>query len=202
MLLRSLRWLAGALLVAAVFAQDGPRGEAGVAPTDAKSDYIVNALDLLRVQIFQEEDLTREVRVSQEYRIVLPLIGAIDVKGKTVRQLQETIRELYDADYLVNPQVNVFVIEYAQRSVNVLGSVNSPGVVLFPQEQGLTLLDAIARVGGFSRLADRRKVKLTRIADGKISTFIINADEIIEGSAREAWPLMQDDVIFVPERIL
>lgn len=185
-----------------MFAQDGSRGETNAAAADTKSDYVVNALDLIRVQIFQEDDLTREVRVSQEYRIVLPLIGAIDVRGKTVRQLQETIRDLYDADYLVNPQVNVFVIEYAQRSVNVLGSVNSPGVVPFPREQGLTLLDAIARVGGFSRLADRRKIKLTRTAEGKVSTFIINADEIIEGSAREAWPLMQDDVIFVPERIL
>lgn len=168
----------------------------------SKPDYVLHASDLVRVQVFQEEELTREVRVSQEFRIMLPLIGPIDVRDKTVRQLQETIRELYDRDYLVNPQVNVFVIEYAQRSVNVLGSVNSPGIVLFPQEQGLTLLDAVARVGGFSRLADRRKLKLTRVVDGKTSTYIINADEIIEGNAREAWPLVQDDVIFVPERIL
>ncbi len=196
-----MRWLAGLVIAASMVAQEAPRGESG-ATADAKPDYVFNASDLIRVQIFQEEDLTREVRVSQEYRIMLPLIGPIEVKGKTVRQLQETIRELYDRDYLVNPQVNVFVIEYAQRSVNVLGSVNSPGSVLFPQEQGLTLLDAVARVGGFSRLADRRKVKLTRTVDGKTNTFIINADEIIEGNARAAWPLMQDDVIFVPERIL
>ncbi len=189
------------VLAVTLLAREVPRGEVSET-AESKSDYIFNASDLIRVQIFQENDLTREVRVSQEYRIMLPLIGAIDVKGKTVRELQETIRELYDRDYLVNPQVNVFVIEYAQRSVNVLGSVNSPGIVLFPQEQGLTLLDAVARVGGFSRLADRRKVKLTRTVDGKTSTFIINADEIIEGNARAAWPLLQDDVIFVPERIL
>ncbi len=180
---------------------EGPRSREDAAAAE-KPDYVIQALDLLRVQVFQEDDLTREVRVSQEYRIVLPLIGTIDVRGKTVSQLQATIRELFDRDFLVNPQVNVFVIEYAQRSVNVLGSVNTPGAVMFPQEQGLTLLDAIARVGGFSRLADRRKIKLTRKVDGRTASYIINADEIIEGSSKDSWPLLQDDVIFVPERIL
>lgn len=180
---------------------EGPRSREDAAAAE-KPDYVIQALDLLRVQVFQEDDLTREVRVSQEYRIVLPLIGTIDVRGKTVSQLQATIRELFDRDFLVNPQVNVFVIEYAQRSVNVLGSVNTPGAVMFPQEQGLTLLDAIARVGGFSRLADRRKLKLTRKVDGRTTSYIINADEIIEGSSKDSWPLLQDDVIFVPERIL
>lgn len=172
------------------------------APNVSRSDYVLLPSDLLRVQIFQEGDLTREVRISQENTINLPLIGAIDTKGKNVRQLQEEIRDLYDRDYLVNPQVNVFVVEYAKRSVNVIGSVNSPGVVLFPQEQGLTLLDAISRVGGFNRLADRRRVKLTRTTEGKVNTYIINADAIIEGNTNVNWPLVQDDVIFVPERIL
>lgn len=167
-----------------------------------KVDYVLLPSDLLRVQVFQEDDLTREVRISQENTINLPLIGSIDVKGKTVRELRETIRELYDRDYLVNPQINVFVLEYAKRSVNVLGSVNTPGVVLFPQEQGMALLDAISRVGGFTRLADRKRLKLTRTIEGKTTSYIINADDIIQGSAKDPWVLVQDDVIFVPERIL
>ncbi len=168
----------------------------------AKADYVLLPSDLLRVQIFQEDDLTREVRISQENTINLPLVGAIDVKGKTVRELRDFIHDLYDHDYLVNPQINVFVLEYAKRSVNVLGSVNTPGVVLFPQELGMTLLDAISRVGGFTRLADRKHIKLTRTTDGKTTSYIINADEIIQGAAKESWALIQDDVIFVPERIL
>ncbi len=179
-----------------------------VAPADgtgggsSKPDYLLQRSDLLRVQIFQEDDLTREVRISQEYTISLPLIGPLDLRGKTVRQAQEMIRTLYDRDYLVNPQVNVTVIEYAKRSVNVIGQVNQPGVVLFPQEEGMTMLDAISRVGGFTRLADRKRVKLTRTVDGKTTTYTINADEIIQGGAKESWPLIQDDVIFVQERVL
>lgn len=218
MLSRSLRWslltLLFALRLGAAEGDPNPAAPAEEAKTaDAKpaegrtgdpmkADYVLQRLDLLRVQIFQEDELTRDVRVSQEYTVTLPLIGTINLENRSVRQAQELIRSLYDRDFLVNPQVNVSVVEYAKRSVNVLGSVNSPGVVLFPQEQGMTLLDAISRVGGFNRLADRKHVKLSRTVEGKTSTYIINADEIIQGSAKESWPLLQDDVVFVPERIL
>lgn len=172
-------------------------------PAAAAADYVLQPSDLLNVQVFQEENLKRDVRVSQEYSITLPLIGKVDLKGKSLRQAEELIRDLYNRDYLVNPQVNVVVIEYAKRTVNVIGQVNQPGAVLFPQEQGLTLLDAISRAGGFSRLANRSQVKLTRTnADGKTETYIINADDLIKGSSSNSWPLLVNDIVFVPERIL
>ena len=152
-------------------------------PTAAVLDYVLQPSDLLNVQIFQEDDLKRDVRVSQEYSITLPLIGKVDVKGKTLRQAEEMIRVLYDRDYLVNPQINVVVVEYAKRTVNVIGQVNQPGAVLFPQEQGLTLLDAISRAGGFTRLADLKIVKLTRTnADGKSDTYVIDVGSLIKGN--------------------
>lgn len=205
MVSRANKWgwlLVAAMLLVAVTSRAQPAASEAVRPRTGRPDYVLQPADLLRVQIFQEDDLTREVRISQEFTINLPLIGALDTRGKNVRQLQELIQELYVRDYLVNPQVNVFVLEYAKRSVNVLGSVNQPGVVLFPQEQGLTLLDAISHAGGFNRLADRKKIKLTRSTATETTTHIINADEIIQGTSRESWTLVQDDVIFVPERIL
>jgi len=178
-------------------------GAATPSTSGADPDYVLQPSDLLSVQVFQEDDLRRDVRVSQEYTITLPLIGKVDLKGKTVHQAENLIRELYDRDYLVNPQVTVVVSEYAKRTVNVIGSVNQPGAVLFPQEQGLTLLDAISRAGGFTRLADRKRVKLTRTnADGKAETYIINVDDLIQGNSSNAWLLSVNDVIFVPERIL
>ena len=172
-------------------------------PAAAVLDYLLQPSDLLDVQIFQEENLKRAVRVSQEYSITLPLIGKVDVKGKSLRQAEDLIRALYARDYLVNPQINVVVIEYAKRTVNVIGQVNQPGAVLFPQEQGLTLLDAISRAGGFSRLANRTQVKLTRTnADGKSDTFVIDADDLIKGRSSNNWPLLVNDIVFIPERIL
>jgi polysaccharide export outer membrane protein len=172
-------------------------------PAEASTDYVLQPSDLIRVMVFQEPDLQREVRITQEYTITLPLIGTIDLRGKTVRQAEEIIRSLYDKDYLVNPQINLTVLEYNQRTVKVLGSVNSPGAIPFPPEQKMGLLEAIARAGGFSRIADRKKVRLSRtLADGKTENYIINADEMIQGASAQQWLLTKGDVIFVQERIL
>lgn len=171
-------------------------------PAPVGGDYVLMASDLLQVRIFQEDDLTREVSVSQNQTITLPLIGTLDVKGRTVRETEALIRDLYDKDYLVNPQVNLTVIRYAERTVNILGSVNSPGPVVFPQEKGLTLLEAIARAGGFSRLANKNKIRLTRTdLDGEKTTYTIDADQLIKGRGDTSWSLQINDVIFVPESI-
>lgn len=169
----------------------------------APTDYVLQPSDLIRVVIFQEQDLEREVRITQENTITLPLIGSIDVKGRTVRQVEEVIRGLYDKDYLVNPQVNLTVLEYAESTVQVVGAVNKPGQVLFPPEQKLSLVEAIARAGGHSRLADLRKVRLTRTsAEGRTENFTVNVDDLVKGASGEPWLLIKGDVIFVPERLL
>jgi polysaccharide export outer membrane protein len=167
-------------------------------------DYLLQPQDLIRVQVFQEPDLLREVRISQEGTINLPLIEQVNLRDKTLRQAEQLIRDLYDRDFLVNPQITLVVVEYAKRTVNVLGNVNSPGAVPFPQEQRLDLVDAITRAGGFNRLADRKHVKLTRASDdGKRETFDINADQLMnKGTSDERWPLQVGDTIYVPERVL
>jgi polysaccharide export outer membrane protein len=99
--------------------------------------------------------------------------------------------------------VTVSVLEYAKTSVDVLGSVNTPGSVEFLPEQPMNLLDAIARAGGFNRLADRKHVTLTRSgANGKQEKITINTDELIQGNTQQSWPLIKGDVVFVPEKLL
>jgi polysaccharide biosynthesis/export protein len=189
--------------LSSLHAEDSAVAPAAGGPTEP-AEYLLQPFDLVEVVVFQEPDLQRQVRLSQESTVTLPLIGAIDLKGKTVRQAQDMIRDLYNRDYLVNPQINVIVLEYARETVNVMGSVNTPGAIsLPPLEEPLKLLDAITRAGGFSRLADRKHVKLTRTgADGKTTTAVINADDIIQSTSTDPWLLQKGDVIYVPERIL
>jgi polysaccharide biosynthesis/export protein len=193
-----LAFVAGmACLVRAAAGQD----DAG--HNDSKFSYKLQPLDLLKVQVFQEPDLDRDVRVSKNHTIVLPLIGTVDVTNRTVHDAELLITELYGRDYLVNPQINITVTEYAQRTLNVLGAVNSPGSVLIPPERELTLVDAIAHSGGFSRLANRTHVSLTRtLATGEIQHFTINVDQLIAGNAARQWLVQDGDVIFVPESVL
>ena len=175
---------------------------------DAKSGnslatYKLHPMDLIKVQVFQEPDLDRELRVSQDHTIVIPLIGSVNVKDRTVRDTELLITELYGRDYLVNPQINLTVIEYSQRTINVLGAVNAPGAVQIPPEKNYSLLDAIARCGGFSRLANRNKVSLTRPqSDGRTTNYTIDADQLVSGDASNRAPVQDGDVVFVPERLL
>ncbi len=172
-------------------------------PNEQLNNYKLQPMDLVRVQVFQEPDLDRELRVPSDGVIDLPLIGRVNLKNRAIREVQANLTELYRKDYLVNPQVNVSVLEYVSRNVNVLGAVNNPGSVAMPPEVDLTLLDAIARSGGFSRLANRTKVSLSRTQpDGRTKTITLNADQILSNEATERWTLVSGDVVYVPERVL
>ena len=157
---------------------------------------------MLRIEVFQEPELFRELRVARDGGIVLPLIGKVYVGGKTIFDAERLITELYDRDYLVNPQINLTIMEYALRRVNVIGQVNKPGIVVFPPEEEMTLLEAISLAGGFNRLADKRKVTLTRnLPNGKTETFTIDTSKLIAGDNPMSWDLQKDDMIFIPERV-
>lgn len=176
---------------------------ADTSPSEALQNYKLQPMDLVRVQVFQESDLDRELRIPADGVVDFPLIGKVSLKNRSVREVQASLTDLYRKDYLVNPQVNVSVLEYASRSVNVLGAVNSSGAVPIPPESDLTLLDAIARSGGFSRLANRSKVSITRtLPGGRTENFVVNADQVVTGEAGKRWPLVNGDVIYVPERVL
>jgi polysaccharide biosynthesis/export protein len=175
------------------------------------NDYLLVAQDVIRVEIYQEPDLKRELKISAEGMVELPLIGRVELKGKTVQQAEELIRKLYDKDYLVEPQINLSVLEYAPRTVEVFGAVNNPGVITFPKEETLTLTKAISLAGSFSRLANTKEVTVRRkLSDGNSRTFgPINVKDLTTSgrtgkgdSDAENFPIQPGDVIYVPERII
>ncbi len=184
-----------------------PAGASGESREDtpSSSDYLLQPQDMLKIFVFQHDDLNKQteaVRISEEYTISLPLVNTINLRGKTARQAEEMIRAAFDKDFLVNPQVSVIVVKYADRSANVIGQVNNAGRVLFPQEKGLTIIEAIALAGGQTRLADLKKVKLTRKQpNGDTVVEEIDVDELMKRGGREAFQLQKDDVVFIPERI-
>jgi polysaccharide export outer membrane protein len=172
-------------------------------PQAAAKDYTLEPGDVVGVKVFQEPDLDRELRVSQEGELYFPLIGKVVVRDRSLVEVEQLVREALDRDYLVNPQVNIVVLKYQIRTVNVLGAVNAPQAVEYPPEQRLTILDAISRAGGFNRLADRRHVRLTRtLPDGRVENSVINTDDLMSGVAKDPLIVHKDDVVFVPERVL
>jgi polysaccharide biosynthesis/export protein len=86
------------------------------------------------------------------------------------------------------------------KTVTITGNVNRTGSVAFPLKGGLTLLTAISQAGGFSPIANKKKVTITRTVDGNPKTFVINATKIAEGEEKD-FTLLPGDSISVPERL-
>ena len=162
--------------------------------------YVLSPNDMVLVKVYQEEDLETRLRIARDGTASFPLIGVIQIGGKTVEQASQTIRDLLDKDFLVNPQVTLTVMEFAKRRFTVLGQVQKPGTFEIPNEESITLLDAIAMAGGYSRLANPSRITVTRsVGDRKTS---VNVDG--KAQAKGTKPPLEirpDDTITVDERI-
>ncbi|MCG8528361.1 MAG: polysaccharide export protein [Opitutales bacterium] len=199
--MKTFRFFCALLCLGGCFAAD-LWSETSVRPGEM-SNYLLRPSDLIQIQVFQEPDLNKEVRIEANGTIVLPLINRVKVGGISISEAQERIRYLYDKDYLVNPQVSVLVLEYKPREVDVLGQVNAPGPVEIPFDRELTLVEAISRAKGFTRLARRSSVQVTRInEDGEKEVFTINADKMMGEVDSKEYILKEGDSVYVPERLL
>lgn len=165
-----------------------------------KSEYKLQPSDVLTITVHGQPDLTTKTRVSADGNISFPLLGKVPVSGLTVREVEAKLKELLEADYLVTAQVLIFIEEYRLRQVSVIGEVNKPGKYDMPLERSVTLLEAIAMAGGFTKDADTRNVSIMRMEAGMQKTFKINVKEMTDKGAKEKDPLIEpDDVVVVPE---
>jgi len=116
--------------------------------SDSVSDYVIGANDLVEIAVFDIKDLDRVVRVSNQGRITLPLIGSVQASGLTARELEVVIAELLRQKYVKNPQVSVFIKEFQSRPVAIYGAVKKPGIVQLQSPR--TLIEMLALAEGFS----------------------------------------------------
>src|SRR5436305_10400536 len=85
---------------------------------------------LLNIQVYDEADLSANVRVDKEGNVSLPFIKTIHVGGDTVAEAKQRLEEKFRSDgYLKNPQITIDVEQYATTSVTVMGEVQNPGKV-------------------------------------------------------------------------
>ncbi len=139
-------------------------------------EYMISPDDVLEISVYGEPDLSTSAKVSRDGTIGYPLLGNIEAAGLTVRQLEKSITDLLERDYMVNPQVKVFIKEYSK--ISILGEVEKTGS--YQLEENLTLTQAIALAGGFNDSADTTKVKIIRShGSGEGRIIEVNFDDIL-----------------------
>jgi polysaccharide export outer membrane protein len=123
-----------------------PGGEGSPKPAP---EYKLGTGDQLQVSVFGQQDLSGKFEVDGNGNLVLPLIGELHAEGRTVKDVQDAITSELDKNFLVNPKVTVQVLNY--RPFYILGEINKPGS--YPYVVGLTLRQAVAIAGGYTRRA-------------------------------------------------
>ena len=157
------------------------------ASTVERTVYRLGSGDKFKLDVFNEPSLSGgEYAVTGQGEVSLPLIGIVRVGGMSLREAESAITARYADGYLSDPKVNLNVILF--RPFYILGEVKNPGEYAF--SDGLTVLNAVAKSGGFTYRAARRDV------------YIRHADASKEELVRIApdTPVMPGDTIRVVER--
>jgi polysaccharide export outer membrane protein len=163
-------------------------------------EYRLQPTDVLKITVHDQSDLDTTTRITSEGYITFPLIGKVKTDGLTVRELEAEIKRLLELDYLVTAQVIVFIQGYHTRQVSVLGEVNTPGKYNMPEERSMTLLQAIAMAGGFTKDALTNETQIMREEGGQTQTIIVRINDITKrGMTEKDIVIEPEDVIFVPE---
>ena len=168
----------------------------------AQDEYRVQPDDVLQIDVYEEPDLTTKVRVTGSGEINFPLLGRMYVAGLSVIEVQEKFTQSLGQDYLVNPQVQVFIETYHARNVFVAGAVAKPGSYALPTGRPTTVMEAITMAGGFSEDAAINNTRIIRIQEGREQTIPVKVNDIIKkGDKNKDVQVLPNDVIFVPESI-
>ena len=164
-------------------------------------DYLLSVNDLLDFRIFQEPDFDAVIRVSGDGTAIFPMIGQVQVAGKTIGETTELLRNRYMSGYLTNPQVNLTVRTYARKMFTILGQVQKPGTYPIEGSESVSLLQAIGMAGGYTRIANPNKVIVKRREGGAENVYQFNAKKMARSSADSTFRIMPGDVITVAESI-
>ena len=161
----------------------------------ADEDYKIGKSDLLEINVWKEEDLTRTVRVRKDGKISLPLVDDVQAAGLTPVKLKEKIQQKL-SEYIESPTVTVIVQSQESRRYYIIGEVAKTGEYILIKD--LSVLQAITNAGGFTEWADRDDILLLRRSEGREQRIEINYDAIVSGKRPEQNVQLQaDDTIIV-----
>jgi polysaccharide biosynthesis/export protein len=201
--LLSFRSLVSFLLLLFVFSVPWSRAQSGVS-TDSRSTrseadagtYSIGKGDVLEVNVWREPMLSGEVVVRNDGMISLALAGDVPAAGRTTMDLKLEIQERLKK-YLGEPVVTVILRTPASQKFYMVGEVKTPGE--FDLIKEMTVVQAIARAGGFTEWAKKDKLLILRSEGGVEKRISVNYGDIVKGKAIEQNILLRaNDTVIVP----
>lgn len=176
----------------------------------ASLSYIIGPSDVLGIKVFDEASLSGPYNVDSDGSITFPLVGRVEVMGKTVRDVEALLTKLLTGDYFRRPQVSVEIAQYRSRSIFVLGEVRTPGK--YSIEGQVTLLEVIAKAGSLTSTAgnviivQRYKEGLPTVLapalpgdDRAAEVMRVSMDDLREGRITANLLLQDGDTLFIPQ---
>ncbi len=155
-------------------------------------DFIVGPEDVMEVQVWDNRDLNQVVFVRPDGKTSLPLVGEIQAAGKTVQELQDYLAAVYSKT-VKGAAVTVIIRDIKSRPVYFVGGFGKPGAMQLTRE--LTLLQAVALVGGVAPTADAEKGFVLR-KDKQIPIDFYSLTQ--KGDLKQNIKLEPGDTIVVP----
>lgn len=173
------------------------------------ASYVLLVNDLIKVEVYKEEDLRRETRIDQDGTVKLPLIESVRVAGKTIASAREVIKSLYEKDYLVSADVAITLIASSYTNVvvaapklkfQITGEVKKPGMIEIPEGEKIDLVQAIGLAGDFTTLAHKGSVRIRRSEGGKEKLYDEDVKKMLDGKSKP-FPILPGDVITVRQTV-
>lgn len=188
-------------LAAAALLASAPASAQDAATQD--DGYRINGGDLLHISVYGEQNLDRDVPVQPDGGIAFPLVGNLNARGMTLKELQGTIAtNLRESQYFPNitdNEVTVSMVKATGNSVSVVGQVNTPGT--FAYDTQLDVMQALSLAGGLTPFASKSKIKiLRRDQTGTQTAILFDYSDVEDGEHLEKNILLRGgDVVVVPQ---
>lgn len=118
--------------------------------------------DILMIRVAEELEMTQRITVPSDGKITYWLLDPVVVTNKSVAQIRQTLYEMLDKDYIINPALSVEVEVYSKQYVNLIGQFLEPGRKELPVDRKVDIMDVISMGRGFSPKADKDKIVVRR----------------------------------------
>jgi polysaccharide export outer membrane protein len=161
---------------------------------EGEAGYRIGPHDVIEISVFKVPELSRSVEVAGNGTIAYPLIGEMNVAGRTPREIERAFVDRLSAKYLQSPQVSLTVKDYNSQRVTVEGAVRKPGV--FPVKGDVSLLQIIATAEGIDAQTASNEIVLVRRIDGRRSVSKFDLDAIRSGAVEDP-PIRGGDVVMI-----